>query len=480
MKIKQTAAIILSLLLCGCNSVSPALSDSTETASGTESVTTAPKSKTERVTETTADPLATGKVINIYTWDEELAKTILELYTPPEGFTINITTVEEKNYANGIERFMNKSDRQSPDERVDLFFSKLETVRKFVESDLALPLSEYGITADDTANMYPYTLSYGTDDNGELKALTWYITPDTFIYRRSYADEHLLSSDPAVMRQMIGTWNDLTLTANFFEVSADDGIHTYRLAASGAEFMRPLAQNAETPLVTDGVLTFPETWSLWVYLNVHLTNAGYFGVFTPHTKEWYAEMGKDGTTLGFVGSYDLLFKTISEYAGTSEDGTFGDWAVCPATLPSAAGGTFLSVASGSDNPEIAADIIKTVCVGEDNLRSMDIIPNNMNLVAEYAASTEYNAAILGGQNPYPIYDSVARVIPVTYLDEYGDLAEQFALFNVLERTQRNDPDDDFSNYAHRSHSGLVVPRRHQYIKFDIFDSSYYSFRDSLW
>jgi hypothetical protein len=468
MKIKSASAIILSLMICvctgACNSVLPASSypeDSNEISviNDIEETTTAPKPKPEKVTETTADPLATGKVINIYTWDEELASSILDLYTPPEGFTVNITTASEQNYAENLEKFLDRSDRFSPDQRVDLFLSDFEYVRRFVESDYALSLSEYGITADDTANMYPYTLSYGTDDNNDLKALTWFVSPDVFIFRRSLAFDKFGFKNIDGVEESFNTWEKMLEEASYLAALHYDGVRN-KLFCSGAEFYRSFMQNANEPIVTDGVFNFPEKWDLYDSARRLLNNRGCTGMFLPGTDDWREQMHPDGITFAYVGSKALIDGVLSEEAAyENEDGesTFGDWAICLMPEGSAFGGTFLSVAESSDNPDIAADIIKAICLNEDNLRRMDIIPNNMNLVIEYAESPDRVSAILGGQNPYEVYHKAAIKIPVTGMTPYGDLGRVYAHAQINYFYTKKNAFDELEKYIGKNYPQVEVP-----------------------
>jgi hypothetical protein len=479
---RKLSAVILTLLLTAC-SASQTVETTQTTAETTAAISVAARVTTAKNNQKPdePDPLATGKVINIHIYDKAQQELIESLYTPPEGYSLEFSFISEKTYRDKLTGSLKKNEKQKPDERIDLFLADMDYMRAFVESDYSLPLEDLGFSDDDTAAMYPYTIAYGTDtpeNTGKLKAMTWYVTPDVYVYRRSYADKWLLSSDPAVMEQMIGTWNDLCLTADFLETSSEDGRRDYSLASSGAEFIRPLAQHAETPPIIDDAFIYPESWQLWYYINIHLTNADFFWVNIPYSEGWLEDMKKNGRVLGYVGSIDLINGVLTEQALSEEDGTFGDWLVCPATLPSADGGAFIFAAAGTDNPDIAADIIRTLCLNEETLRGFgtDLIPNHMDIVAEYAASADFNAAVLGGQNPYVIYDKVAKKVPATCLHPYGDIAEQFANFTVTERVIDNDAAKDLQAYILRKYPGVSAPRFFDYETFsEVFDGDYYSF-----
>jgi hypothetical protein len=468
MKLKSAIAVILSLLLTACNTVTPASTEPNDESSVTEEVTqatTRPKTKpAAKETEKKVDPLATGKIINVYTWDKELAESLLSNCTLPEGYSFAISAYAEKNYTDRLDTALVKGENLSPDLRVDLFLTDFEYVRKYVSTDYAKPLSDLGITADDTANMYPYTIAYGTDDGGALKALTWQVAPDVFVFRRSVAEDGLYSKQvtPAGMAEAISTWDNLIETANFLYIRYSGDIPSsqrYKMFTSSEEFYRPMMQNANEPIVTDNVFNYPEKWDYFDSIHHLLTNRRYVGRILPETDEWRAEMRMDGMTLAFIGSKDFIDGVLTEEASSEgDDGTFGDWAVCKLPEQSAAGGTFLSVSASSDNTEIAADVIRAVCLDENNLRTMDIIPNSTELVTEYAASSDYNSAMLGGQNPFDVYHKAAMEVPSTDMTPYGEFGRIYA-YNAVASFIDHDIDsfDALEAYIKANYPRIKVP-----------------------
>jgi ABC-type glycerol-3-phosphate transport system substrate-binding protein len=448
------------------SSQAPVLDEKDETAKNSP--------ETDSKSEKNDEPSQTSdKVIHIYVYDEAHSEFIEENCSLPEGYTYKFTQTTKVTYKDKLDRVLKSNTKKSQDDRIDLFLADINYMRAYVESDYALTTDELGIKDEEFSQMYPYTLEYGKDTDGGIKALTWSVSPDVFIYRRSIAKKRLSSDDPEIIAKKIGTWDDMILSGNFLDILHSDG--KYKMVCSGAEFIRPIVQNASSPLVTNNKVTYPNEWLYWRHLNLWLMNYDYFGYYLPNTDEWLAQMTIDGTVLGYVGSDDLIGGAILEQATIEEDNTFGDWAVCPATQPSVAGGTFIFAANGTDNPEIAADILRTLCLAEDTLRGTQCIPNNMAIVAEYAASSDYNSDLLGGQNPYPIYDKVAKIIPTQYLNPYGDVSEQFAGLEVMSRYREYSFYSEMKTYIEKKHPHLTAPKSVDNPGFDLNPGSHYSY-----
>ncbi|MDR0904337.1 MAG: ABC transporter substrate-binding protein [Ruminococcus sp.] len=461
MKVKLTA-LLSALFLAGCQADLPAINaENIASAIAESSVTTAPQ--TTVTTATTADPLETGQVIHIYITDEKYAELIGDVYELPDGFSYKFTAVE-KNYSKELLDTLKDNEELKSDERIDLFLTDFDYMRRFVESDYSLPLDSIGITADDTAKMYPYTIAYGSDESGAVKALTWFVSPDVFVFRRSIAEDCLFTgkANPDSMAEAIADWDTLTTTANFLYIAYSGRLpdnQAYQMFTSGAEFYRPFMQNTNEPLVTDNIFNYPERWHEFRRLHMLLTNRRYVGRVLPNTDEWRAEMRMDGMTLAFIGSKDFIDGVLTEEASSEgDDGTFGDWAVCRLPEQSVSGGVFLSAAKGSDNLDIAADIIKAVTCNAETLRELDVIPNNMDLVEEYSKSDDYASAMLGGQNPYSVFNAAAKDVPTTDMTEYNDFGRIYAYNEVGSYINRDiDGFDALETYINRNYRTIKVP-----------------------
>ncbi|MDR0986773.1 MAG: extracellular solute-binding protein [Ruminococcus sp.] len=458
MKIKLSAAAI-ALLLAGCQADVPVANTDTTPLETTTATTTAPK--TTVTTATTADPLETGQVIHIFVNDDKYSDLIGNAYSLPDGYSYKFSSVA-KSYEKVLENKLDDNEKKKSDERIDLFLTDFEYMRKYVESDYSVPLNDLGITAEDTAKMYPYTLAYGTDKSDNLKALTWFVSPDVFVFRRSIAEDcGFFRGNHETMAARISTWEDLIETANiaYIEILTYEGGPHYQMFTSGAEFYRPMMQNANEPLLTGNIFNYPEKWHEFYRLLLLLSNRRYVGRTLPGSDEWKAEMRMDGMTMAFIGSKDFIDGVLTEEASSEgDDGTFGDWAVCELPEQSASGGIFISIANGSDNLDIAADIIKELTCNPEVLRNLDYIPNNTDLVTEFSGSDEYKSDILGGQNPYSVFHAAAMGVPTTDMTEYNYFGKYYA-YNCVASYNNRDIDgfDALEAYINKNYPQINVP-----------------------
>jgi hypothetical protein len=90
---------------------------------------------------------------------------------------------------------------------------------------------------------------------------------------------------------------------------------------------------------------------------------------------------------------------------TTVNPTSGDWGVTAAPADYFNGGTWVMASKYCDKKASAADIIRAVCINEDNLNDMvgrGEFVNNVKLMTEAASDDKFCLEWLGGQNPYSI------------------------------------------------------------------------------
>ena len=95
------------------------------------------------------------------------------------------------------------------DEKVDMFLVEVDYALKYVNTPVALPIADLGITEDELANQYKYTKDIVTDADGNLKGLSWQGCPGVLIYNRDIAKEVLGSDDPEEVQKAVADWGYL-------------------------------------------------------------------------------------------------------------------------------------------------------------------------------------------------------------------------------------------------------------------------------
>ncbi|MCR5590849.1 MAG: carbohydrate ABC transporter substrate-binding protein, partial [Lachnospiraceae bacterium] len=102
-------------------------------------------------------------------------------------------------------------------------------------------------------------------------------------------------------------------------------------------------------------------------------------------------------------------------------GIDGGWGACVGPQSFFWGGTWICGATGTDNPTLVADIMKTMTCNADVMKEIviqdDDFANNKKAMAEMASS-DYTSKVLGGQNPLPMYMEGAEKIDLSNLSAY--------------------------------------------------------------
>ena len=155
-----------------------------------------------------------GKVINIYSWNDEFRERVEAVYpevkeTSKDG---TVTTLKDGTEIHWIvnpnqdgvyqqkldEALMNQASA-SADDKVDIFLSETDYVYKYTdaEADVAMPLKDLGIDPEsDLVDQYSFTKVTASDANGVQRGSTWQCCPGLLVYRRDIAKEVFGTDDP--------------------------------------------------------------------------------------------------------------------------------------------------------------------------------------------------------------------------------------------------------------------------------------------
>lgn len=351
-----------------------------------------------------------GKVLNIMCWNTEFQDYMESYYPGYENGMIGDVTVnwiifpsdggayqEELDY-----RLVNQQYAYYDDDKIDLFLTEPDYIDKYIESDYVLPVSEIGITDEDTSDIYNYNLQLGTNSNGELKAISYQSCPGVFAYRRSIAKEVLGTDNPEQVQAMLSNWN------NFINIAKKLKDNGYYAIFSYDQLLRPCLQEYEMPLVAeDGTLTLSDGFANWISVCEELANNG---CCKGYDNVWY-----------FSESDTDIFGVFFPNWGTNQllpiwfPGTEGDWAICEGPAPYYWGGTFLCVPEGTDNPNLVADIMRKFTavdeIGVDMATNPDVLsfPNNKS-AGKKASDSNFSSEFFGGQNTNTVYHSAAEKV----------------------------------------------------------------------
>ena len=375
-----------------------------------------------------------GKVINIYSWNDEFRQRLEAVYpevqeTSKDG---TVTTLKDGTEIHWIinpnqdgvyqqkldEALMNQADA-SADDKVDIFLSETDYVYKYTdaEADVAMSLTDLGIDPDkDLADQYDFTRVTASDADGVQRGSTWQCCPGLLVYRRDIAKDVFGTDDPAEVGEKMKDWDTAKATAE--ELKAK-GYYTF---ASYADTFRLYGNSISLPWVEDGSTTInvdPQIMN-WIKDSKEWLDAGYLNktVKGQWNDDWNKCMGSESKVFAFLFPAWGIDFTLSP----NWDGDNGEWAVTNPPQEYNWGGSYIHAATGTDNPEHAKDIILALTGNKDNLlkisKDYSDFTNTKSGMQEAATDDNFASEFLGGQNPFEYFAPVAENIKMAPLSAY--------------------------------------------------------------
>ncbi len=370
-------------------------------------------------------PAEEGKVLNIWAWNEEFKGFFDKYYASkiPEGVTVNwvINANEGGNYQNKLDEALLNQANAPADEKIDIFLAEADYILKYTDSEYTQDVKALGVT--DFSNAYEYTVQAASDSKGTVKGVSFQCCPAAVIYRRSIAKDVLGTDDPAKVQEALSDWT------KFDAVAAQAKEKGYLMTASEAATFRVFSNNGTAPLVNDkNELTLNPEIKAWMAQAKDYADKGYTLTADIWSDECTAQMAKDGKAMCYFGPAWYFNFSMGPAAATDGTGSSGDWAICQGPQAYFWGGTWLLAATGSDNPELVADIMNAFINDEEictNLIKNEAqFTNNKKVNKIVAEDPSYSSAFLGGQNDVAIFLSLADNIKFEHKTIYDQLVTE--------------------------------------------------------
>ncbi len=323
-----------------------------------------------------------GKVINIYSWNDEFRQRLEAVYpevkeTSKDGTVTTLNDGTEIHWIinpnqDGVyqqkldEALMNQADA-SADDKVDIFLSETDYVYKYTDA---------AAIAKDV---------FGTDD-------------------------------PEEVGKKMKDWDTAKATAE--ELKAK-GYYTF---ASYADTFRLYGNSISQPWVEDGATTVNVDQQVmnWIKDSKEWLDAGYLNktVKGQWNDDWNKAMGSESKVFAFLfPAWGIDFTLKPNW-----DGEDGEWAVTNPPQEYNWGGSYIHAATGTDNPEHAKDIILALTGNKDNLlkisKDYSDFTNTKSGMQEVAKDDTFASDFLGGQNPFTYFSPVAENIKIAPLSAY--------------------------------------------------------------
>lgn len=376
-----------------------------------------------------------GKVINIYSWNDEFRERLEAVYPEVESTSKDGTVTKLKDgteihwvinpnqdgvYQQKLDEALGRQADAADDDKVDIFLSETDYVFKYTDADadVAMPLTDLGIDVDEAfADQYDFTRTTASDSAGVQRGSTWQCCPGLLVYRRDIAQDVFGTDNPEAVGEKVKDWDTIKQTAA--ELKAK-GYYTF---SSYADTFRLYGNSIDNSWVEPGgdEVNVDQKIMNWVNDSKEWLDNGYVdaNVKGQWNDDWNKAMGSQSKVFAFLfPAWGIDFTLKPNW-----DGADGSWAVTTPPQEYNWGGSYIHAATGTDNPEHVKDIILAMTADKDNLlkisKEYSDFTNTKSGMQEAAMDdATYASDFLGGQNPFAYFAPVAENIKIAPLSAY--------------------------------------------------------------
>ena len=419
---------MVAALLAGCTGNTPAVTS--EVAPTTSEVVPVATSEIEPGSVGGSEDVVledTGDKLTIECWNDEWQTRVINLmpgYTQdsendPNHGHIGDLPVEWIVTPSDNGAYQNALDADLLDDAadVDIFLVEADYAGKYTVPGVAKALGDLGITDADIADQYAYTQQVVTTD-GVLYGSSWQTCGAGMIYNRDIAKEVLGTDDPDEVQALVSDWDKWQDVAGQMKEAG------YKMTPCAATSYRVFSNNVTTPWVKDGKINVDANIQKWIDMSKEMVDAEQTGTFGLWDTNEDFQKNISFCVFGPAWYFDFCMQKGSGDSIADR----GGWALCQGPQAHYWGGTWVCVADKTDNAKTAADILKTMTMDEGVLTSIiedygDNV-NNKTIVAKYAADTTYGNDVLGGQNPYSIFEGALANVDVSNMTIYDQICNE--------------------------------------------------------
>ena len=376
-----------------------------------------------------------GKVINIYSWNDEFRQRLESVYPEVESTSKDGSVTKLKDgteihwvinpnqdgvYQQKLDEALLKQADASADDKVDIFLSETDYVFKYTDkdADVAMPLKDLGIDPKkDLGDQYDFTKTTASDSDGVQRGSTWQCCPGLLVYRRDIAKDVFGTDDPDTVAEKVKDWDTMKITAQELK---EKGYYTF---ASYADTFRLYGNSIDESWVAPGDTKIKVDQKImdWVNTSKEWLDAGYLNstVKGQWNDDWNKAMSSQSKVFAFLfPAWGIDFTLKPNW-----DGEDGQWAVTNPPQEYNWGGSYIHAATGTDNPQHAKDIILALTGDKDNLLTISKDYSdftNIKTGMQEAANDDanYSSEFLGGQNAFKYFAPVAENIKIAPLSSY--------------------------------------------------------------
>ena len=368
-----------------------------------------------------------GKVINIYSWNDEFRQRLESVYPEVESTSKDGTEIhwvfnpnQDGVYQQKLDEALLKQADASADDKVDIFLSETDYVFKYTDkdADVAMPLKDLGIDPKkDLGDQYDFTKTTASDSDGVQRGSTWQCCPGLLVYRRDIAKDVFGTDDPDTVAEKVKDWDTMKITAQELK---EKGYYTF---ASYADTFRLYGNSIDESWVAPGDTKIKVDQKImdWVNTSKEWLDAGYLNstVKGQWNDDWNKAMSSQSKVFAFLfPAWGIDFTLKPNW-----DGEDGQWAVTNPPQEYNWGGSYIHAATGTDNPQHAKDIILALTGDKDNLLTIskdysDFTNTKTGMQEAANDDANYSSEFLGGQNAFKYFAPVAENIKIAPLSSY--------------------------------------------------------------
>ena len=345
-----------------------------------------------------------SKKLVVWSFTDELEGMINDYYKPAHtDMTVEYSMTPTDQFPNKLDPVL-----QSGSGAPDVFALENAFVRKYIESDLLLPLDD--VYAEVKGKMADYPMKIGSY-NGHVYGMAWQVCPGAVCYRRSLAKQILGTDDPAEVQKYM---SDLTKFLELAETIKTKTNNTVKIVSTTGDLFKPFQGARKGPWIQGGKLVVDPAMEDYMEMAKTLKDEGLEGRQGQWSEGWFAgfkgelkdEAGKPVEVFGtFLPTWGLHY-VLKPNAGN----TAGDWGMIAGPAPYRWGGTWVGAYKGTKVPKLAKDFIKYVATDDGFLTKWakdtgDVVSNN-NVIN--AIKDTYNEPFLNGQNHYAEFAAMAN------------------------------------------------------------------------
>lgn len=327
------------------------------------------------------------------------------------GATVNIQVVPNTDYEAKIRPLL-ATGQGVP----DIFVGEAAYVRQFVEAGYWTDLTEEPFNAD-TSDMFEYAVEMGTNDEGEVVALTWQTTPGGWFYRRSIAREYFGTDDPEEISQIFSSWDSVLEAAETLKQESNGEVSFF--PGIGETLFRVFYTARTEPWISeDNEFQIDEEIQEYLRVAKEVRDNDYDARLNDWSGPWFEAMN---TTPEDANVFVYGFPTWGlQFVLNGQEQSAGDWGLASSPEPFTWGGTWLGIYEGSDNKALAWEFIKMMTQDEEWMteyseRATEFMSSE-SVMEEVKEG--FTSDVLAGQNPLEFFYDQVQYVDATAIQGY--------------------------------------------------------------